>query len=237
MISCLCPTFGRGPSELWLLEEAIESFLRQDRPAESELMILNDCPGQILMSDHPDVRVFNLPKRLPTLGDKFNHLVELARGDLLLPWEDDDISLPGRINQAVAQIGEGDYWKPPQVWYMDGRGLHWRHAVGVRHHASVFTRAAWEHVGGYPSVSGNQDAIMDARLGGHLLPAFPQGLPPDQWQYIYRWGVSSLHLSGCRDTEAAYRIHGTKPHAEGVFALKPHWRRDYVELVRAACPG
>jgi glycosyltransferase involved in cell wall biosynthesis len=32
-VSCLCPTFNRVPLKQWLLEEAIECFLRQDYQA------------------------------------------------------------------------------------------------------------------------------------------------------------------------------------------------------------
>ena len=44
-VSCICPTFAR----VYLLEEAIESFLRQDYKGEKELIIddgLEDCCGE-----------------------------------------------------------------------------------------------------------------------------------------------------------------------------------------------
>jgi glycosyltransferase involved in cell wall biosynthesis len=235
VISCLCPTYGRCPSYQHLLEEAVESFLRQDRHVESELIVLNDCPQQELICEARNVRIVNLPYRLPTLGDKFNLLVELARGDVLLPWEDDDISLPNRIGQAVAQLGGDDYWKPPQVWFLSpGTAPIWRHNVGVRHHASVFTRSAWREAGGYPRISGAQDAAMDSQLMSlrQRIEHFPNGLEPNQWQYIYRWGVSPNHLSGNSDHEAAYRTEAEKSHVAGQFKLLPHWRADYLELTR-----
>jgi glycosyltransferase involved in cell wall biosynthesis len=51
-VSCICPTYNRPPNYQWLLEEAIESFLRQDY-AEKELLVLNDCAGQELVCDAP----------------------------------------------------------------------------------------------------------------------------------------------------------------------------------------
>src|SRR5438876_11343843 len=49
-VSCMCATYNRPPNSQWLLEEAIESFLRQDY-AEKELLVLNDCAGQELVCD------------------------------------------------------------------------------------------------------------------------------------------------------------------------------------------
>ena len=49
LVSCICPTYNRPPRHQHLLEEAIASFLRQDYP-NKELIVLNDCPGQELIS-------------------------------------------------------------------------------------------------------------------------------------------------------------------------------------------
>jgi len=77
---------------------------------------------------------------------------------------------------------------------------------------------------------------MDSRLMGlrHRVEHFPNGNPPDQWQYIYRWGVSPNHLSGNSNHEAAYRAEEAKPRRAGRFVLKPHWRQDYFQLCHAA---
>jgi len=236
---CLCPTFGRAPDYLHLVEEAVESFLRQDYTGERELIVLNDCPLQKLVCNVPNVRVVNLDRRFGSLGEKYNAMIELTadHGDVLLPWEDDDISLPWRISQAVKQLGTGSYWKPPQVWFKDSRGYHWNHAVGVRHHASIFTHDAWDRVGGYPRVSGNQDAVMDQYLGGAGLPRFPDGIPPNEWAYVYRWGVSPRHLSGNRDHHAAWIAEAYREVIPGTFELRPYWRTDYVGLTRNSLPS
>jgi cellulose synthase/poly-beta-1,6-N-acetylglucosamine synthase-like glycosyltransferase len=62
LVSCVCPTYNRPPHYHHLLEEAIESFLRQDYP-NKELIVLNDCPGQELICDGPGVRVVNVGER------------------------------------------------------------------------------------------------------------------------------------------------------------------------------
>ena len=109
MVSCICPTYGRPATYQHLLEEAVASFLRQTYP-NKELIVLNDCPGQELVCQAPDVRVVNRADRFPTLGDKYNAAVSLARGDLIAPWEDDDISLPWRLALSVDRLGDADYF-------------------------------------------------------------------------------------------------------------------------------
>jgi hypothetical protein len=73
--------------------------------------------------------------------------------DHLEPWEDDDINLPWRLSLSVEQIGDGDYFNPRCYWFLDNEGLHLDHFMGYAHNASLFKRAAFEGVGGYPSKS------------------------------------------------------------------------------------
>lgn len=245
-VSCICPTYARPPAYQHLLEEAVESFLRQDYPvARRELIVVNDCrdqelewPDELAKALGPALRIYNYPRRFSSLGDKYNWAIRYAAGaggDLICPWEDDDISLPWRITQAVEHIGMSDYWKPPQVWYLQaGQPPLWNHTVGVRHHAGIFRRAAWSRVGGYAPISGAQDGALDKLLGGSTLPAFPEGLPPRAWAYVYRWGVQPLHLSGQAPHDVWYEVIGRKPVERGSFILRPQWRADYVALCQAA---
>ncbi|MEZ4657924.1 MAG: glycosyltransferase family A protein [Caldilineaceae bacterium] len=99
-MSCICPTYGR----VGLLEEALESFLRQDYPGRKELIVLNDEDQQTLLFDHPEVRIINLPARCHSLGEKFKAAVALASHDLIFVWRDDDIYLPHRLSYSVAQL-------------------------------------------------------------------------------------------------------------------------------------
>jgi glycosyltransferase involved in cell wall biosynthesis len=234
LVSCICPTFNRPPRYQHLLEEAIASFLRQDYP-NKELIVLNDCPGQELICDEPGVRVVNVAERFPSLGDKHNAAVGLARGELIAPWDDDDISLPWRLSLSVARIGDGDYFNPRCYWLLDNDGLHFDHPVGYAHNASLFRRAAFEGVGGYPSKSFGADAALDAAFSGlaHVVDPLrgDKELRRSEWFYIYRWGVSPVHMSGS-GVEDFYGEVGKLPVVEGRFHLSPHWRRDYLAETR-----
>lgn len=240
LISCLCPTYGRcGTRWQYLLEEAVESFLRQT-DVHSELLILNDHPAQEVAFDHPRVRIINHPQRFRTLGEKYNALVSQASGELLAPWEDDDISLPYRLELSRERLGECDYFNPRRYWFLDQRGLHRDHPIGVGHNLSLFRRRAWQAVRGYPVVTGMQDQKMDTRLVRHphvQCCVDEEPLAVSEWYYIYRWGVSPYHLSGQRNMQRFYNSLHASDYPAGRFNLRPHWRQDYVALVGVPSPG
>jgi glycosyltransferase involved in cell wall biosynthesis len=236
LVSCICPTYNRAPNHLHLIEEAIESFLRQTYP-NKELIVFNDCPGQELVCDAPGVRVVNVSERFPTLGNKLNAAINLARGELLAPWEDDDISLPWRLSLSVERLGDADYFNPQRYWYWDGDRLRFDHGMGYGHKNSLFTRSAFREVGGYPAASGPHDHMMDAALRNAVRWVGPgtseQGeLSRDEWYYIYRWIVSPVHLTGSGAPDEFYRELGSQPVTEGRFVLQPHWRMDYEAETR-----
>jgi glycosyltransferase involved in cell wall biosynthesis/Sec-independent protein translocase protein TatA len=234
LVSCICPTYNRPPHHQHLLEEAIASYLRQDYP-NKELIVLNDCPGQELICSEPGVRVVNVAERFPSIGDKHNAAVGLARGELIAPWDDDDISLPWRLSLSVERLGDADYFNPRCYWFLDNDGLHVDHSVGYAHNASLFRRAAFEEVGRYPSVPMGADAVIDAAFSrsAHVVDPLrgDKELTRSEWFYIYRWGVSPVHVSGST-AENFYREIGKLPVVEGRFHLSPHWRRDYAAETR-----
>ena len=59
-VSCFCCTYGRPD----VLEEAIESFLRQDYEGPKELIVLNDFTQQTLHFEHPEVKIINAEQRI-----------------------------------------------------------------------------------------------------------------------------------------------------------------------------
>lgn len=108
---------------------------------------------------------------------------------------------------------------------------------------SVFTRSAFERVGGYPAISLGEDAAMDADLKaivreeGQVSPSSTgpvpstEPLPSEDWFYLYRWGVSPAHLSGRAD-EGHYADIGECQITAGTFTITPRWERDYVAWTR-----
>jgi glycosyltransferase involved in cell wall biosynthesis len=253
-VSCLMPTYNRYPDSADLVGEAVESFLRQEYPlANRELVILNDCSLQEVVCNLPNVRVFNTI-RFKSLGEKRNSLVSLSKGDVLLPWDDDDISLPNRISQAVdkilgsipkayrsaERIGQWSiYWNPHRYWFRVGDGpIEVPTTVGYSHNCSAFTRAAFEIAKGYPETSGDEDMGIDKRLRSNEITVV-DGLDLlenrySSWNYIYRWGVSPRHLSGVKDCNGHYKKIGELPVVPGRYVIVPGWKEDYDDMVRRA---
>ncbi len=228
LVSCICPTYGRPPHHLHLLEECVYWFTRQDY-AKRELVILNDCSSQRLICDVDRVRVVNLPKRFATLGDKYNALLALCRGEVILPWEDDDISLPHRISQCVRHLGLSDYYNPRGQWYEDAGKLHTDHNQGVCHNASAYRRGTVV----YESVTGSQDAQADFYARTHLNCSPVTLTRPADWDYVYRWGVSDCHLSGFGNMDDAYAKQAA---IGGTYIIVPRMYKDYqAETKRLLC--
>ena len=230
-VSCLCPTYNRIPDYKFLIEETINSFILQDYP-NKELIIINDTPEQTLEFNHPDVVVINLPRRCTSLGEKYNLGVTQASGDLLCTWEDDDIMLPWRLSKRVEVIGDLDYWNPKKYWFVDNGKLSHDHPIGVGHNGSIFTRKAFDLVGGYPHVSGGQDTKMDYFLQYHpQVKKATHDLIVRDWFYIYRWGIQPVHLSGIAPHDPWYKEIGNMKTEKGHFRLESRWQKDYVKYI------
>ncbi len=241
LISALCPTYARPPHYLWLLEESVYWFLRQDWPAK-ELLILNDDPGQVLVCDSPGVRVLNLPVRCPSLGAKYQLLLEAAKGEYAMLWEDDDVSLPHRMRQAAEHLRtEFDFWNPQSSFFQPGATapVFKNHSHGVCLNASAFRTAKFR--GAYPAkrvIDGNpwvaaghanQDAIADSWAKENLRWNRDTLIgKPELWSFVYRFGVTPCHFSGmatAENAESVWRAHpGGKP---GTYFIEPKMRMDY----------
>jgi glycosyltransferase involved in cell wall biosynthesis len=218
-VSCICPTYNRVVSNKTLLEEALQCFLQQDY-VDKELIIINDHSGQQIHFDHPDVVVINHPKRFATLGEKYNYAIEQCTGELICSWEDDDLSLPHRISLSVERIGDADYFNPHAYFCRSGGATTFDRG-GYAHNCSMFRKTAWLKVGGYPLLSGPQDAAMDGLLRAQCK-TIDGALTEAECFYLYRWGVSELHLSAFGDrTQQVYDEYALRCMVGGVFNLQP----------------
>jgi glycosyltransferase involved in cell wall biosynthesis len=117
LVSAIMPTADRRR----FVTRAIKYFQRQDYP-NRELLILDDGEDRVadLVPPDPRIRYVSLESRL-VLGDKRNRACELARGELVAHWDDDDWQAPYRLRYQVEQLEQhgAALCGPRRVVYVD----------------------------------------------------------------------------------------------------------------------
>jgi len=185
-VTCLTATYGR----LSKLNEVVTCFLDQDYE-NKKLIILNNHPSP-LSCDFPNVTVYNEPI-YPTLGDCRNRLIELASGDFIRTWDDDDLYMPWTIRQGIENIGDSAAWKPKRSWF-------WPQNKSPELAENVFEAAMLVRIDvakkyGYLSSSGGNEheTLLKGieKEGGCKVKEMN-----DLSSYVYRWGWGMWHISG-----------------------------------------
>jgi O-antigen biosynthesis protein len=124
LVSCVMPTFDRRE----FIPQSVSYFLRQDYPAK-ELIIVDDSPQPVsdLLPADPRILYHRLEGRT-VLGAKRNLACDLARGSIIVHWDDDDWSSRDRVSVQVAALTDGEadvcgtgsllYYEPvgPMAW-------------------------------------------------------------------------------------------------------------------------
>lgn len=100
LVSCIMPTADRRA----FVPRAVACFLRQDHP-QIELIVVDDGDDAIgdLLPDDERIRYVRVEGR-ETVGVKRNRACELARGELIAHWDDDDWFAPERLSVQVAAL-------------------------------------------------------------------------------------------------------------------------------------
>lgn len=230
-VLCVCLTYGRPH----LLNEAVESFHRQDYQGEKHMLIANDDPRCQYVYDNQDCTIINYPKRFDHLWHKFNHCVESWPGpyDYHLIWADDDIMLPWAISTAVDSCNGRAVWYPRGRYYWQGkiRGI-----KSTTTMAPLVSKAYWETSKGYRHdlrTGVDKDYLGRARAAyGEVADEFD----PAKVYYVYRWGIPTYHISSRMGKPNAWESiedYVNKKIQPGRYEIQPKWEQDYVRLVKA----
>jgi O-antigen biosynthesis protein len=147
-VSCIMPTANRR----WFAQRAIAYFMRQDY-SDRELLVLDDGEDRVedLIPGDARVRYVALDQRL-VLGAKRNRACELARGEVIVHWDDDDWQAPARVSYQVGELARhgAELCGPSRALYFDPRvGRAWQyeyagHPTWVAGNALCYRREAWE---------------------------------------------------------------------------------------------
>jgi glycosyltransferase involved in cell wall biosynthesis len=156
LVSAIMPTADRRP---WVAR-AIAYFLRQDY-APRELIVLDDGRDRVgdLIPADPRIRYVALERRL-VLGEKRNRACELARGEVIVHWDDDDWQAPHRLRYQVGELLARDaavcgpgrllFVDPAgaRAWLYSGRGgaRPWVAGSGLCYRRELWERNAFDRV-------------------------------------------------------------------------------------------
>ena len=181
LVSCIMPTHGRLG---WVLQ-AIHYFQRQDYPRR-ELLIIDDGPQSAAMQLPRDaaIRYVHRGERM-SIGAKRNLACELAQGEHVAHWDDDDWYGVSRLSAQLAPLiaGSADITALNATPFMDlARWQFWhctpalfaRMFVHAVHGGTlVYTRRLFGGGSRFPNVSLAEDAafLRNAVLRGARLQA------------------------------------------------------------------
>lgn len=161
MVSCILPTNNRG----CYLPMAIKLFLKQDYE-EAELVIVDDGSNSVqsLIPDHPRIKYYYL-KGDVTLGEKRNICCDLAKGQIILHWDDDDWFAYWRISYQVAHLLHSgkSICGINQMYYADPKARKaWLYALPQRLGSWIaggsfcFHKSFWQHHR-FPALNDGED--------------------------------------------------------------------------------
>lgn len=222
LVSCLCCTYNRPV----LLGESIECFLQQDY-ANKELIIVNDQEGVTLsVKDCPaNIKMFNVPKRFNSLGEKRNYSKTLGNGEYFCIWDDDDLYTPFRISESVYFMNKClncDILKAKDaVISIDNKVYKW---ATNRFHAQAIVRREYMLKADYPPKSIGEDNVFErgARIENvDISPSF--------WA-ILRWGMNEVYHISCVPSaleKKSWEVASKLANLKGDIVIEPKFQQDY----------
>lgn len=180
LVTCIMPTRNR----LDYVRQSIRYFERQDYP-EKELIIVDDSFTDISkeLPNDPRLRVLHAARPM-SIGAKRNWACEMAKGQIIAQWDDDDFYSPRRLSAQVAPLlaGTADisglvtnviFDLPAWRFWRLSPALHKRMFVGDIHGGTlVYWRKIWQDLARYPDRSLAEDAIFlskAVRNGAHQV--------------------------------------------------------------------
>ncbi len=211
LVSCIMPTADRRA----FVPQAIRHFLRQDYP-KRELIVLDDGADNIadLIPCDENIRYVRLPVKR-TMGAKHNLGCELARGEVIVHWDDDDWHANWRVSYQVKELARQS---PASLCGLSR--LFFYEPAGSR---------AWEYVyppGGKPWVSGGTFCYYKTFWEGHRFPDMNEGADT-----VFVWNLNDANVVAHAD----HRFYIATVHAKNTSAKRtqdPAWQPRQTSEVR-----
>ena len=223
-LAALCCTYLRPHT----LGQLIESFLRQDYPAQDRELIILDDAGQYRNQEGDGWRLISISRRFRTLGEKRNACAALASPDVegFLVADDDDIYLPHWFSTQALALQQAEWSRPSLVLTETATGLRENPTDGLYHASWAFRREAFDRVRGYGAVNNGEDQEFAARMAQAGVKACdPCWFAPPF--FLCRYHNQSYHVSDLDDRGYAALQHRK---VEPQEALHIYWPKEFTEL-------
>lgn len=176
LVSCIMPTYNRRR----FIPQAVGCFNRQDYP-NLELIVIDDGTDPIadLLPADPRIVYVRKQQRM-TIGAKRNLACELARGEFVVHWDDDDWYAPARVRRQVVALQEtgADLCASGAMYYRDvsGRAAYLIDARrmcsshGPVAHGATFAyrRGVWAN-NRFPDWQTGEDTHFSCRMAEHRI--------------------------------------------------------------------
>lgn len=213
-------------------QRALRCFLRQDYQ-DRELVIVDEGPADLGAStNHPGVRYLKVSPGL-SVGEKRNIACELAAGDIILHWDDDDWSAEWRIAYQVGQLlthdagvsGVSDLILCDAVAQ---RGWQYRYPREMAAWVAGGTLCYWKEIW----LATPFEAMLEGEDTAFVASADPQQVVPCALNTFYIATMHERNTSAKRPAPPLWEEYSI----ERIRALLADDARDYLgELVE--CPG
>ena len=167
LISCLCLTI---PGREEFLKRAVACFHKQTYP-NKQLVIVADsaCDKAGLnaaIAAHPGTAEYWIDERQLTIGAKRNLGCQVARGEYIAIWDDDDYSSPRRLTEQYALLKESgkDVTTLYRIYFTNAdQSMWWLSDAGWIDTSMMFKRSFWRaHPFGDKQIGAEGDFMREA---------------------------------------------------------------------------
>lgn len=232
MISVLTLTYQRH----YLLEEAIESFLRQDFSGESEMLIVNDSSRVQYALDNTNIRIINLENRFSSIGEKLSFGFSQCKYNYIYRLDDDDLMAPWALGNTCDDIINHPNY---DIYRSDGHysflNNEYKGISSNVNNGNVYTKSYLSRIE-IPSSSFGEDYEITFKMNAQIYESNRQ-----QKTMIYRWGMNTYHISGMGNigqddinkwTDRIVADSKYQSSEQGILLLQPHFDSDYYKQIK-----
>jgi hypothetical protein len=240
----VCVATFRRPKLLGHLISCFESQTYKN----ARLIAYDDC-GELEPASSDRWEIVSRNERHATLGEKRNAIAAMMPDvDAFVFWDDDDLFLPDALQATEHALSRSDWSRCSQVLIRSGSNLQRSETWGRQDKTDKayqgawgITRSAFEHAGGYDSVSLGEDLLLAKKLIAAgvseadpvALGWTPYFLPSPHTNEHFSWNCKDYEEWNSKITPDSSRVivqpHGIKFMPIGKKVAPRGWSEDWFK--------